>query len=65
MLEEKVNGLWQTRGQTERIMNNLNPVFTTPLNFHYSSVSTVLKFTMWDHDGGSDFELIGCVELTV
>ena len=24
-----------------------------------------MKFTMWDHDGGSAFELIGMVECTV
>ena len=24
-----------------------------------------MRFTMWDHDGGNDFELIGEVEVTV
>ena len=24
-----------------------------------------MKFTMWDHDGGNDFELIGSVEIKV
>ena len=24
-----------------------------------------MKFTMWDHDGGDDFELIGHLEITV
>ena len=46
-------------------MNDLNPVFQKAVKFRYTSVSQELKFTMWDHDGGSDFELIGSVELTV
>ena len=46
-------------------MNNLNPVFQKSLKFHYTSVDQELKFTMWDHDGGSDFELIGSVEFMV
>ena len=24
-----------------------------------------MKFAMWDHDGGNDFELIGSAEITI
>ena len=65
LVEEKVNGIWQARGQTERIMNDLNPVFQNAVEFRYTSDAQEMKFTMWDHDGGNDFELIGSAEITV
>ena len=46
-------------------MDNLNPEFTKALEIRYTSEEQEMKFTMWDHDGGDDFELIGSIELTV
>ena len=65
IVEELVDGGWITRDQTERISNNLNPVFTKEVEFAVSSRSQTMSFTMWDHDGGSSFELIGLKKCTV
>ena len=46
-------------------MNELNPVFEQAVEFHYTSMEQEMKFTMWDHDGGNEFELIGSAEFTV
>ena len=43
----------------------MNPVFATEPEVSYSSPGAQFKFTMWDHDGGADFELIGFIELTI
>ena len=39
LCEEKVNGVWQIRSQTERIMDELNPTFTEPCVFSYASLT--------------------------
>ena len=65
LVEEFVGNAWQVRDQTEKIDNELNPVFQRQPEFAYTSGAQKMKFTMWDHDGGSAFELIGLVECTV
>ena len=57
---------WRVRGQTERIDDNLDPVFERPLELNLrEDGSQLVKLTMWDDDGGGDFELIGLIELPV
>ena len=66
MIETKEGQLiWKPVGQTERINNDLNPVFKIEPEFDYISTAQLVKFTMWDDDGGGDYELIGSVELTI
>ena len=65
IVEKKEGNSWVVKGQTERILNDLNPAFETQPEFEYESEQQTMKFTMWDHDGGNDFELIGSVETKV
>ena len=65
VLEEKVGNVWQKRGQTEVIMDDLNPVFETVLEFDYSSGEQLMRFWMYDWDGSNDFDDIGMVEISV
>ena len=37
VMEEKIGHCWHKRGQTEVIMDDLNPVFQTVLEFEYTS----------------------------
>ena len=46
-------------------MDNLNPIFETQLEFEYSSGDQLMRFWMYDWDGGGDFDDIGMVEVTV
>ena len=65
VVETLRNEAWQTLGQTERIMNNLDPDFKKIVEISYESMEQQIRFTFWDHDGGSDFELIGQADVSV
>ena len=39
VLEKKIDSIWKKVSQTERIDNDLNPDFQTPLEFEYDSHS--------------------------
>ena len=57
---------WVKVGQTERIDNNLNPDFKTPIPFTYSfERHQRMKLVLEDDDGNNQFELIGAVETTM
>ena len=63
--EDKRATVWKPVGQTERINNDLNPVFANEPEFDYTTTKQIVKFTMWDDDGGGDYELIGSTEITI
>ena len=68
VLEEKIGHVWQKRGQTEVIMDDLNPVFETVLEIELNQQSAEtrqLRFWMYDWDGGGEFDDIGMVEVSV
>ena len=58
-------GMWRMLDKTETIDDELNPVFTKPLEFPVTSRAQRMKFAMYDYDGGNDYELIGLKECTV
>ena len=66
MYEKNAAGSWVKIGQTEQIKNNLNPDFKNAftLAYFFEKVQTY-KFVMIDGDGGSDYETIGEVEVTM
>ena len=57
---EMIGSEWVLRGQTERMMNNLNPDFQTSvvLNYFFEKQQQ-LRFEMVDSDGHHSFDLIG------
>ena len=65
-LMEKKNGQWVQVGQTETIMNNLNPDFKTSFTVaYYFEKIQQFKFVMVDVDNGNNYDLIGEVEVTM
>jgi len=53
-------------GQTERISNELNPKFVTPIKSPYKfEVVQKIIFEVVDDDGGSSSDLIGTIETTM
>ena len=66
LYEKSANGSWVKLGQTEQIRNSLNPDFKNSftLAYFFEKVQTY-KFVMIDGDGGSDYDTIGEVEVTM
>ena len=66
LYEKNSNGSWVKLGQTEQIKNNLNPdvknSFQVP--YYFEKVQN-FKFVMIDGDGGSDYDTIGEIEVTM
>ena len=65
LVEEYKNNQWEVVAQTEKLDDNLNPEFQTQPEFNYTQVSQRMKFTMWDHDSATEYELIGLANCTV
>ena len=68
ILFEKKGNQWQKIGQTEIIMNNLNPDFQTSFTVAYFfEKEQSFKFQMIDidNDAGTEFDIIGEVEVTL
>ena len=66
LLFEKRNNSWVKIGQTEQILNQLNPDFKTAFQvpYFFEKVQT-FKFVMIDGDGGTDYDTIGELEVTM
>ena len=66
ILYEKRNNNWVKVGQTEQIMNTLNPDFQTAftLPYFFEKIQNY-KFAMIDGDGGANFDAIGEIEVTM
>ena len=59
------NNRWEVVGQTEKLDNNLNPEFSQQPEFNYTALNQRMKFTFWDHDSATEYELIGLASTTV
>lgn len=57
---------WKLVGNTERIVNSLNPDFKTSmtLNYFFEKVQN-LKFEIVDDDGSGSYDVIGTLETTM
>jgi hypothetical protein len=66
VLAEASGNDWVTRGQTEQIMDSLNPDFRSffTLEYYFEKVQRV-KFKMIDGDGHGDYDTIGYCETTI
>ena len=65
-LYEKRNNNWVMIAQTETIQNQLNPDFNTSFTVaYYFEKVQHYKFQMVDVDNGSNFDVIGEVEVTM
>lgn len=62
-IREDEKSSWKTIGQTETIMNNLNPDFSTQISVsYYFEKRQHIKFEVWNFDTEGKSELVGCLE---
>ena len=66
LLFEQRGRQWVRAGQTEQVKNSLNPDFKTAftLAYFFEKIQS-FKFVLIDGDGGSDYDAIGEVEVTM
>ena len=66
MLFEQRGNSWVKIGQTEQVMNSLNPDFRTSftLAYYFEKVQNY-RFVMIDGDGGRDYDPIGDIQVTM
>ena len=61
-----MNNTWAKIGETELIMDNLNPEFKTSIKTTYTfEVAQNIKFEVIDYDSPGNHDLIGTVETTI
>merc|ERR1712117_96205 len=63
---ELTGGSKKLLGETEKIKDDLNPHFSTPINIVYQfERRQILKFVVSDYDGNGQSELLGDAEMTL